>query len=115
MNSAQKEYDAFIQTDAGKDPNNPLANNMLQRIHTTNDLLFTAEQQASQARSALKNNQFQALGIAQNSGKQTKILPRKNQGGDQPVGNAPSGTADGTETTYNGKTLVARGGKFYAK
>jgi hypothetical protein len=113
MNSAQKEYDAYIQTAKGQNSEDPLRATMLDRIHKTNDILFTVEQQSAQARSALKNHQFQALGITQNSGKQSTILPRKNQGGGEPIGKAPAGTADGTTREYNGKTITARGGMWY--
>jgi hypothetical protein len=112
MNSAQKEYDAYIQTPKGMNTEDPLRATMLDRIHKTNDILFTVEQQSAQARSALKNHQFQALGITQNSGKQSTILPRKNQGGGEPIGDAP-GVADGTKGKFNGKPGIVRGGKVY--
>jgi hypothetical protein len=116
LTSAEKTLEAYAasKSDGKIQPEDSLGIQLQTNVHRLNDSLELIKRKQKTAENMVKGYEPQGMTLTQNSGKQSTILPRKNQGG-QPIGNAPAGTADGTETTYNGKTLVARGGKFYAK
>jgi hypothetical protein len=93
----------------------PIGQKLQGTIGRLEGVLYSATQQSNKARSALVHNQFPGMAMTrQAGGKTSTIMPRGGAAsGGTPVGNAPSGTADGTTTDYNGKTLTARGGKWY--
>jgi hypothetical protein len=96
-------------------PDDAMGQSLMKNAARLNDTLFTARQQADSARSAFVNYTHQGRAMtAQGGGRQSTIMPRRGAAsGGTPVGSAPAGTADGTTTQYNGKTLTARGGKWY--
>jgi hypothetical protein len=97
-------------------PDDAMGQSLMKNAARLNDTLFTVKQQADSARSAFVNYTHQGRAMtAQGGGRQSTIMPRGGRAasGGTPVGSAPAGTADGTTTQYNGKTLTARGGKWY--
>jgi hypothetical protein len=93
----------------------PIGQKLQGTIGRLEGVLYSATQQSNKARSALVNNQFPGMAMTrQSGGRQSTIMPRRGAAsGGTPVGTAPAGTADGTTTQYQGKTLTARGGKWY--
>lgn len=96
-------------------PDDAIGQGLQNTINRLNNVVYTATQQSNKARSALVGHQFQGRAMtAQAGGKQSTIMPRRGAAsGSTPIGSTPAGTADGTKTTYQGKTLTARGGKWY--
>ncbi len=117
LDGAKRALAAYAGTKSGGtiSVDDPIGQKLQGTIGRLEGVVYSATQQSNKARSALVHNQFPGMAMTrQAGGKTSTIMPRGGAAsGGTPVGNAPSGTADGTTTDYNGKTLTARGGKWY--